>query len=49
MGQALEEKTQWENQVHRVKCYNREIDIIEAMIEKLSLLHSFRLQQNSNL
>ena len=43
--------TQCEREAHRVKCYNHEIDVIEKMIDKLSLIHSVKplgLQKRKN-
>lgn len=48
MDQALEEKTKCEKEVHRMKCYNREIDEIEKMIDKLLLVYSVGLQKGEN-
>ena len=48
MDQALESKTRCEKEANRVKFYNREIDEIEKMIDKLSLVYSVKLQKGEN-
>lgn len=45
---ALEAKTRCEKEAHRVKCYNLEIDEIEKMIDKLTLVYSVGLQKGEN-
>ena len=45
---ALDQKARCEKEAHRAKCYDREIDEIEKMIDKLSLIYSVGLQKGVN-
>ena len=48
MEMALDAKTRCEKEAHRAKCYNIEIEEVEKMIDKLSLVYSVGLQKGAN-
>ena len=48
MDMALEEKTLCERETKRAKCYKVEIEEIEKMIDKLSLVYSVGLKKREN-
>ena len=48
MDMALEKKTECENQAHRAKCYDLEIDKIEKMMDKLYGVYSVGLKKGEN-
>jgi hypothetical protein len=48
MNMTLEAKNRYEKEAHRVKCYNMEIDEVEKMIDKLSLVYSVGHQKGAN-
>lgn len=48
MEQALQAKKICEREAHRAKCFEEEIDKIEKMIDRLSLVYSVRLQKGVN-
>ncbi len=46
--QALEEKTKFEREFHRMKCYEQEIKEVERMIDRLLLVDTVGIKKKVN-